>query len=346
MLYCGVDLHKYNSYITVMNEQGQLLKQTKLPNTQLKNFFSSLNDKSSVAVESTNNWYYFYELIEDAVNDISLAHPYKTKAIAQAKIKTDKIDSTILAHLLRTNLLPKSYIPPREVRDLREILRYRASLVRLRTQIKNKIHAILLKNGISHTFSDLFGKQGLKFLKELPLRDAYRFSLDGYLKALENLSLLIKEVSGVINSLAKEDSNVQLLMTIPGIGAYSAMLIQSEVGDISRFYSSKHFSSYCGLVPSTSSSANRTFHGPIVNNCSKYLRWILIEAANKPHLYKGPLYEFYQRIKDKKGHSKATVALARKLSVVVYFILKNKTSFEYFYNRYRSGQPVDYLVSK
>ena len=346
MLYCGVDLHKHSSYVTVMNEQGQISKQTKLHNTDLKNFFSSLDEATSVAVESTNNWYHFYELIEDVVDDISLAHPYKTKAIAEAKIKTDKIDSTILAHLLRTDLLPKSYIPPKETRDLREILRYRASLVRLRTQIKNKIHAILLKNGITHQFSDLFGKQGIQFLKELPLRDAYRFSLNGYLKALDNLSLLIKEVAVIIDNLAESSPDVKLLLTIPGIGAYSAMLIKSEVGDISRFYSSKHFSSYCGLVPSTSSSADRTFHGSIGHRCAKYLRWILIEAANKPHLYKGHLYEFYQRIKDKKGYSKAVVALARKLSVIVYFILKNKTTFEYFYNNYRSGQPVDYLVSK
>lgn len=346
MLYCGVDLHKVFSFVTVMNEQGQLLKQAKLHNASLKDFFVSLDDHASVAMESTNNWYNFYELIEDVVDDINLAHPYKTKAIAEAKIKTDKIDSTILAHLLRTNLLPKSYIPPKEVRDLREILRYRASLVRLRTQIKNKIHAILLKNGISHTFSDLFGKQGLKFLKELPLRDTYRFALNGYIQALENLSMLIKEVSAVIDNLAKDSPEVQLLMTIPGIGAYSAMLIKSEVGDISRFYSSKHFSSYCGLVPSTSSSANRTFHGSIGHLGAKYLRWILIEAANKPHLYKGHLHEFYQRIKYKKGHPKAVVALARKLSVIVYFILKNKTTFEYFYNRYHSGQPVDYMVSK
>lgn len=344
MLYCGVDLHKHSSYVTVMNEQGQISKQTKLRNTELRNFFSSLNDASSVAIESTNNWYHFYELIEDVVDDISLAHPYKTKAIAEAKIKTDKIDSTILAHLLRTELLPKSYIPPQETRDLREILRYRASLVRLRTQVKNKIHALLLKNGIAHQFSDLFGKQGIQFLKELSLREAYQLSLNGYLKALDNLSLLIKEVSKVIDNLAKESEDVQLLMTIPGIGAYSAMLIKSEVGDISRFYSSKHFSSYCGLVPSTSSSADRTFHGSIGHLGAKYLRWILIEAANKPHLYKGHLYEFYQRIKYKKGHPKAVVALARKLSVIVYFILKNKTTFEYFYNRYRSGQPVDYLV--
>ncbi|MFZ5800125.1 MAG: transposase [Candidatus Omnitrophota bacterium] len=207
MLYCGVDLHKHSSYVTVMNEQGQLLKQTKLPNTQLKNFFSSLDDKSTVAVESTNN--------------------------------------------------------------------------------------------------------------------TSRFSLNGYLTALENLSMLIKEVSALIDRLAQDSPDTQQLMTIPGIGSYSAMLIKCEVGDITRFYSSKHFSSYCGLVPSTSSSAERTFHGPIGNKGSKYLRWILIEAANQPHLYKGPLHEFYQRIKDKKGDSKATVALARKLSVVVYFILKN-----------------------
>lgn len=345
MLYCGVDFHKRFSYVTTMSEQGKNKEQIKVFNGELPRFFDSLQDEVKVAVEATSNWYHFYELIEEKVLSIELAHPLKTRAIAEAKIKTDKIDSTILAHLLRTNLLPTSYIPPKEVRDTRELLRYRASLVRLRTQIKNKIHALLLKNGISYQFSDLFGKGGLKFLKELPLREAYRIPLDGYIKALENLSLLIKEISSRIDNLADKDDNVKLLMTIPGIGAYSAMLIMSEIGDINRFHSKKHLSSYAGLVPSTKSSADKTRHGHIIGAGSKWLRWILIEAAQKAHLYKGPLYSFYQRIRYKKGHQKAVVALARKLSVITYYMLKNKVTFQYFMSNYRSGQPVDYMVS-
>jgi len=346
MLYCGVDLHKNFSYITVMDEQGNNKEQLKTINTELPSFFDSLPEDAKVAVEATSNWYRFYELIEDKVTSVNLAHPLKTRAIAEAKVKTDKVDSTILAHLLRSNLLPTAYIPPKEVRDTRELLRYRASLVRLRTQIKNKIHAILLKNGIAHQFSDLFGKQGLQFLKELLLREAYQIPLTGYIQALENLTLLIKEISKRIDSLANKDDNVKLLMTIPGIGAYSAMLIMSEIGDISRFHSKKHLSSYAGLVPSTSSSAGRITHGSITRGGSKWLRWILIEAAQKAHLYKGPLYSFYRRVRYKKGYQKAVVALARKLSIVIYFMLKNRVTFKHFFSNYRSGQPVDYMVSK
>jgi len=346
MLYCGVDLHKKFSYITTMDKEGKYKEQKKVINDELPHYFDSLSEDTKVAVEATSNWYNFYELIEDKVSSVDLAHPLKTRAIAEAKVKTDKVDSTILAHLLRTDLLPTSYIPPKEVRDTRELLRYRASLVRLRTQIKNKIHAILLKNGISHPFSDLFGKGGLKFLKELPLREAYKVPLEGYIQALENLSFLIKEISKHIDTLANKDDNVKLLMTIPGIGAYSAMLIMSEIGDIARFHSKKHLSSYAGLVPSTRSSANKIRHGHITTGGSKWLRWILIEAAQKAYLYKGPLYSFYQRIRYKKGYQKAVVALARKISIIIYYILKNKVTFQYFISNYRSSQPVDYMVSK
>lgn len=144
-MYVGVDYHKRFSFATKMNDKGDILGQVKLQNDPqtLLQYADTLPDGSKIALEATGNWYYFYELLEEKCPDIFLAHPLKTRAIAEAKIKTDKIDSAILAHLLRTDLLPTSYIPPREIRDIRETLRYRASLVSLRTAIKNKVHAIL-----------------------------------------------------------------------------------------------------------------------------------------------------------------------------------------------------------
>jgi transposase len=143
--YIGIDLHKQTSYVTRMNEKGKIVEQINLSNDAdtLRGYLTRLKPDARIAVEATGNWMYLYELIEERCPDLVLAHPQKTKAIASARIKTDKIDSTILAHLLRTNLLPQAYIPARQVRDSREVLRYRACLVRLRTSVKNRISALL-----------------------------------------------------------------------------------------------------------------------------------------------------------------------------------------------------------
>jgi transposase len=153
-MYIGIDLHKKYSVVTTMDINGNIMNQKRVEHDSkaLDEFMSSLDENDNIAMEATTkeattNWYYFYELLESKTQNISLAHPAKTRIIAEAKVKNDKVDSKMLAHLLRTDLLPKAYIPTRETRDLRELLRYRASLVRFRTQIKNKIHAILSKNG-------------------------------------------------------------------------------------------------------------------------------------------------------------------------------------------------------
>jgi len=134
MIYIGIDYHKRYSVATQMDETGKILSQIRLSNDSdtLLGYLRGLPKGTKIALEATGSWYYFYEMAEGMGLDIHLAHPLKTRAIAAARIKTDKIDSAILAHLLRTNLLPTSYIPTRATRDAREILRYRASLVFLR----------------------------------------------------------------------------------------------------------------------------------------------------------------------------------------------------------------------
>ena len=169
MVYAGLDLHKEFSVITIADAQGrEMLKQKKFPNNGeivelLKGF-----DQPVVAMEATRAWYWLYNLLENSGIEVKLSHPLKTKTIATARIKNDKVDSKVLAHLLRTDLLPLSYVSKQDVRMQRQLLRYRASLVRIQTRIKNKIHAILAKNNITHNFSDLFGKQGKEFLRSPP----------------------------------------------------------------------------------------------------------------------------------------------------------------------------------
>jgi len=181
MLYTGVDYHRSFSYLTTMNDKGEIIGQKKLPsNGEIVDFLKEFGEEMEVAIEATPSWYWLYDHLEDEGFEVKLSHPLKTKAIAYAKVKTDKVDSATLAHLLRSNLLPLSYVPEKPVRLNRELLRYRASLVKIQSGVKNKIHTVLAKNNVSHGYSDLFGKEGMVFLHSLALPENYKIALEGY----------------------------------------------------------------------------------------------------------------------------------------------------------------------
>lgn len=330
MIFAGLDVHKDFSVITMMDERGnEIIKQRRIKNDgEMLTTFKNLGEPVSLAMEASRSWQWLYDLLEGNGIDVKLIHPLKTKAIASAKIKNDKIDSRILAHLLRANLIPESYVPGRQIRMNREMLRYRASLVRIKTGIKNRIHTILAKNNIHHDFTDLFGRKGKEFLRGLELADAYKLALDGYLTVLEGLEEEIKLADKQITATAKEDEDAKLLMTIPGVSYYSALLIKSEIGEINRFPSAKQLCSYAGLVPSTYSSGNTLFHGHITKQGSKWLRWVVSEAINHAVIKPGHLQEFYIRLAKKKGNKLAKVAAERKLLEWIYHILKEGYTFQ------------------
>jgi transposase len=329
MLYTGLDLHKSFSYITTVNDKGQIVGQKKLPsNGEVVEFLKEFGERMEVAIEATPSWYWLYDLLEDEGFGVKLSHPLKTKAIAYAKVKTDKVDSATLAHLLRSDLLPLSYVPQKPVRLNRELLRYRASLVKVQTGIKNKVHTILAKNNISHGYSDLFGKEGMTFLRSVSLPENYKIALEGYLSVLETVRQKIQVASGRVQKLAEADQDAMLLMTVPGVGYYSALLIKSEIGDIKRFPSAKQLCSYAGLVPSTYASGNTCYHGHITKQGSRWLRWILIEAAIHAAKRTGPLRRFYYKVERKKGGKVAKVATARKLLEWIYHMLRDGKAFQ------------------
>jgi len=346
MLFTGLDLHKSFSYVTTITDKGRIVGQRKLPsNGEVVEFLKAFDESMEVAIEATPSWYWLYDQLEEEGFDVKLSHPLKTKAIAYAKVKTDKVDSATLAHLLRSDLLPLSYVPEKPVRLTRELLRYRASLVKIQTGIKNKIHAILAKNNVSHSYSDLFGKAGMAFLQLVPLPENYRIALEGYVSVLEAVRREIRVASRRVQQLAQEDPDAMLLMTVPGVGYYSALLIRSEIGDVKRFPSAKQLCSYAGLVPSTYASGNTCYHGHITKQGSRWLRWTLIEAAIHAVKRPGPLRRFYHKVERKKGGKVAKVATARKLLEWMYHILKDGKTFHEIENAVEvlsRGKPVNF----
>ena len=290
--WIGIDLHRRRSQIAVIDEHGELSLSRRIVNDR-EMFLELLGDPGSahVALEATYGWEWLAELLEEAGYDLHLAHPLRTRAIAAARVKTDAIDAKTLAHLLRAGLLPEAYVAPRELRDLRELLRHRATLTRMRSAVKNRVHAILAKHGIPREHSDLFGKGGREFLAELKLRDAPRRRLDSLIALICDFDREIETTTQDIEERAKADDRVDVLTQIRGVGRYTAMLIIAEVGDITRFPTARHLCSWAGLAPSVRSSDGKARLGHITRQGSPALRWALVEAAQKIITGSGPLRE-------------------------------------------------------
>jgi len=334
MIYAGIDSHKRYSVVTATDEKGNILNRARIPHGQhiasapWKEYVEQFHEPLCVTLEASQFWYPVYEAIEPFVHEIKLAHPLKVRAIAEARIKTDKIDSEVLAHLLRTDLLPTAYIPPKRVRDGRELLRYRASLVALQTSVKNKIHAVLHRTGHLYQGSDLLGKRGRAWLEALPLRDIYQEEIDGYLRILDFLKEEIKLITRRIHRELKLNEPAQLIHTVYGVGKYLALLIAMEIGDISRFSKPAKLVSWSGLVPSVHSSGGRVRYGSITKQGSKWLRWALILATQKYKNREGVLGRFYKRIERRHGSKAARIALSRKLATIVWHMLSKNEAFD------------------
>ncbi|MBI5035869.1 IS110 family transposase, partial [Candidatus Micrarchaeota archaeon] len=276
---------------------------------------------SKVVMEASSTWQYLYDYLEQKGFDMTLANPLEVKAIASAKVKTDKVDAEMLAHLLRANLIPECYVPPQYVRDERQVARLRASLVEVRTQVKNKVHAILSRNGVKHEFSDLFGKSGVSFLETLELPPASRFELDEYLTLLLVLDDRVDSVQKQVEVMAEDNYGARLLMTIPGVSHYSALMIMSEIGDFTRFPDAKHLCAYAGLVPSVYQSGKTRRTGHITKRGSRWLRWISIQCANRAVQSNNALRSFFSELEQSKGHQ---VARSSRPLVMIGKALRNR----------------------
>ncbi|MFH1148923.1 MAG: IS110 family transposase [Actinomycetota bacterium] len=218
--------------------------------------------------------------------------------------------------------------PDIATRNIRDLMRYRASLVRMRTGVKNRIHALLTRLNVKNAYSDLFGKAGRRYLKRLELSPLHRESLDGYLRLVDYLNSEMKRAEAQVAEAFRGSHEAQLLATIPGVGPVLALTIASEIDDIDRFHSAKHVSSYAGLVPSTSQSGAHAWHGKITKQGSAWLRWALIEAVIHAVRYQSPIKDSYARLKKRKGNKIARVAAARKLCTYIYHMLKEDKDYE------------------
>ena len=348
MFFLGVDYSKRFSYLTLLDGKGTVVKRGKLLNLRkaFKEFIGKRR-KIKAVIEAGRNWHVAVELLEGLVDEIKLAHPLKVRAIAEAKIKTDEIDSETLAHLLRADLIPEAYLRPRELREKQSNLRLRSFWIRQRVQLRNRIHALI--DGQTEeireeakTFTDLFGKKGRQWLQQLRLKPTVEAALNNLLEIESAISEKIKQSDHEVKDLYESDEDCKRIDSIPGFGLFLSVLAKIEIGEISRFRSASHLCSYAGVIPSTYSSGGRTRHGKIVKQGNKFLRWCLVEAAIHSGMQCVQLKRFYLRMKHKKGTKSARVALARKLCVILYRVLLEKDHYR-IYKRY--AEPPSLVAS-
>lgn len=325
MRYIGLDVHKSFCQAAVVDEKGEIVEEKRIDTTKeaIEGFFRRYKGSKAV-LESTGVWEYVYEAVQSCGVEAIVSNPLKTRMIAEAQIKTDKIDCRILAQLLRSNMIPESHVPDPEIREGRKDVRERLIMKKVSTSLKNHIYAELIRRGIKYKKGMIKYKSGRKWARETLAEPRLDQTFD-LLEAVENA---IKEYNHERLLPAYESNEkAQIVATMDGIGYYTALTIYSELGDVSRFPNSNRVVSYCGLNPRVHQSSTTLRMGPITKQGPAILRWILIEAAHC-HLMRCRnksecrLCQFYKRISRKRGKNKAIVALAAKMARTIYWMLK------------------------
>jgi transposase len=336
IMYAGIDYHKHYSVVHVIDAEGHKVFQGRVEGNRPEGFtalFQSLGAHIEAVLEASMNWHYLYEILEEieCVDEIVLAHPYKTRIIAEAQVKTDKIDAKMLAILLRGNLIAQAHVSSKEARRRKELLRQRTCWVKMRTRIRNRTHRLL---GWQHDLelpqcSDIFGRKGMSFLTKLELPDPAGLLLAQNLEALKELAPKIKEDEKALKEELKGDEAVTLLQSIPGVGPIIGAVIASEIDGIDRFVSAKKLCGYAGLAPTTSSSGGKTYNGRLMPMCNKWLRWAFVEAAWVAvgcDPYFGTLYKAH-KARGKKANT-AILIVAKRIAKISYALLKEKRRYE------------------
>jgi transposase len=317
--------------MTALEARGKVVQAGAVTNERgaLRKYFRQFRGQPvQVAVEACGFWPAFRAVVEAEVERLVLVHPQRVKAIASAKLKNDRVDSATLAHLLRCELLPEAWKADRETQARRQQTRLRTTLVRQRTRLKNQVHAVLHQQGLRSPVTDVFGRRGRRWLAAVKLPEVAREAVQACLRMIDHYDAEIQKQNLQLREKARGDERVRWLMTIPGIGEVSAMMLLAEIGDLARFPSKEALCSYAGLVPRVRESAGKAVHGGITRQGSSTLRWILVEAAQVATRSSPAAQRYYQRLLRRKHKHVARVALARKLLIAVYALLHDGVGFE------------------
>lgn len=319
MYYTGVDLHKFTSYLTTVDSSGTIVKQDNLKNVahNFVQYFNSIPGDHQATVESTMTWYWLNDLLTSLEIPLVLAHAKYVKAIAYAKVKTDKVDSHTLAQLLRMNFIPVAYKISNDNRTLRDALRARLKIVQRHTSITNSMHLLLAK----------YNYDSPTQLTGIP---QFQYQQLSEVEALLNEQIL--DLEKQLYPFLIPNDDIQRLLWIPGIGKMNAFTILLEIDDIKRFPDVKNFFSYCRLVPSARNSGGKSKQRSSKDG-NKYLKIAFCDATIHAVQYYPVIRKYQNALLRKKNKQVAKTIIAKEIAEIVFYILKNKTNFN---NKFKS----------
>lgn len=332
LIHIGIDVHKKICVATLKGTTRQILEQTTFENTA-QNITKFANDikqrykKPRAVCESTGNyWIRLHDILEEHGIDTILAHPAKTKVIAEARLKNDKLDSEVLADLLRSDMVCESFVPEKHYRELRNLVRTRLGLVRAKSRYANKIHSILAKYDYQIP-AKMFSKKTMSYLAQIELSEIDRMTMDAYLDGINTTQRQIDRFDAKIASVSSTDNQIMLLMTIPGISYFTALTVMSEIVDIKRFANPDKLKSYAGMVPSQRDSGQTERRGHITKHGSRWLRNAMVEAATTAIKHDDRIKNVYSRIAARRGPQKAKIAAACQMLVIIWHMLTNNEPY-------------------
>ena len=321
--YVGIDLHRRRSVIVRKNAAGEVLSKVRIDNSPmaLAEAVAAAGPEPEVVLEATFGWYWAADVLEEMGARVHLAHPLGNNW-GNRRVKNDERDANDLIDLLRLGRLAEAWIAPPEIRELREVVRYRLKLVQLRSGLKAQVHAVMGKHGVLPTYSDMFCIAGNADLDKLEFPEAYMARLDSLRDLIDVYDREINDLDRRIPKMLSHHRGYRAIQAIPGVGALLAAVFVAEIGDVTRFPGPDRLTSWAGLTPKHRQSDTKVQRLGISKQGSRHVRWAAMEAVARYH-GGGKIKADYRRISERRGRNIGRVAAARKVLTLVYYGLRD-----------------------
>jgi transposase len=320
----GIDLHRRRSVVVRMTEAGQRLETVRISNDPeyLRQVMARAGEAPEVVLEATYGWYWAADTLAKLGARVHLAHPLGVKAFSYRRVKNDERDAADLADLLRMGRLPEAWIAPPATRELRALVRHRAKLVALRSNVKCQVHAVLAACGVQVPMSDLFGTGGQQLLKRVDLPPAFAARIGSAMRVLECLDFEVEVFTNLISGRLRGHRGYTAIQAIPGVGAILGAVFVAEIGNVHRFPRPGQLASWAGLTPKHRESDTKVHRGRITKQGSALVRWAAVEAVQRISKHHR-LGQIRDQVGARRGRNIGVVAAARELLTLVFYGLRD-----------------------